>query len=485
MELALLPFVLGINVILWTLIGGLRFVSERLPPARLPPAQPPGRRALARAASAQGTSAHEISASGASPPGSRTLSSSAPPAGELTPADVAVLIPAHNEEPVIAAAIASAMRLVPVSNIHVVADGCSDATAEIARAAGAQVLELQPARGKAGGIETALEHFDIPSRFAVLLIVDADTELDENYLNRGLPVLERHGAVALAGYAKAGWRPQELSLTGRFLVAYRSRLYTVMQWIKYGQTWRWTNVTPIVPGFASMYRTSALTQMELNPAGLVIEDFNMTFEIHRRRLGKIAFRPDVHATTQDPDNLADYVSQVKRWNLGFWQTMRRHGLWFSGFCLALVLFVTEVLVASIAFVVMAGTALYVAAVAAVVHTGLPMTWLVEVLAFVGTYISLASVILFVAVPDYILTCLTAIALRRPSLLLYGAGFLVLRFVDAAIALFTLPQAWLVRSDGSWTSPTRRPVGPSHHSPAIPPPSNDDGTEDQPGGGETR
>ena len=456
MELALLPFVLGINLVLWTMIGGLRFVSERLPPARLPPARGPA-----------------------------ALVPSAQPADTLTPVDVAVLIPAHNEEPVIAAAISSAARLVPRSNIHVVADGCSDATAEIAREAGAQVLELQPSLGKAGGIERALEHFGIPAQFAVLLIVDADTVVDENYLKRGLPMLERPGAVALAGYAKAGWRPHELTLAGRFLVAYRSRLYTVMQWLKYGQTWRWTNVTPIVPGFASMYRTSALTQMELNPAGLVIEDFNMTFEIHRRRLGKIAFRPGVHATTQDPDNLADYVRQVRRWNLGFWQTMRRHGLWASGFCAALVLFVTEVLVASIAFAVMAGTAVYVAVVAAVVHTGLPVIWLVDVLAFVGSYLSVASVVLFVALPDYILTCLTAIALRRPSLLLYGIGFLFLRFVDAGIALVTLPQAWLVRSTGSWTSPTRRPAAASHQATATPITPADERPGGQPEGGETQ
>jgi poly-beta-1,6-N-acetyl-D-glucosamine synthase len=386
---------------------------------------------------------------------------------------LAVVIPAHNEEPVIDATIRSVLRLVPPSQIHVIADGCSDLTAEIARSAGVNVLELNPGRGKAGGIEAAVEHFDIPAHFAAVLILDADTTLDEHYLERGLPLLGLAGVVALAGYAKAGWRPAELSPGGRFLISYRARLYAVMQWLKYGQTWRWTNVTAIVPGFASMYRTSVLRGMDLNPPGLIIEDFNMTFEIHHKRLGKIAFRPGVCATTQDPDNFRDYYRQVFRWQLGFWQTVRRHGLWPSGFSAALALFLTEVLIASVGIVAL------VAALASVT----PLVLAGSVLRATGwaevpeglfeLHLVLIIVLAAVALLDYALTCLTALALRRPSMLLYGFGFLALRFVDATAALWAIPRAWLARSDGQWTSPTRRPVpaaGPGlplgHRAPAA-------------------
>ena len=43
-------------------------------------------------------------------------------------------------------------------------------------------------------------------------------------------------------------------------------------------------VVTIVPGFASMYRTDAVAQIDVTGAGLVIEDFNMTFEIHAKKL---------------------------------------------------------------------------------------------------------------------------------------------------------------------------------------------------------
>jgi biofilm PGA synthesis N-glycosyltransferase PgaC len=419
MEAALLlVLVLGVNLTLWLSVGGLRYASERLTSTR-----------------------------------SRIVATPSP----LDPADVAVLIPAHNEEPVIAATISSALRLVPETNVHVVADGCDDATAAVARSAAVKVIELDPGRGKAGGIEAALQEFDIRRRFAALLIVDADTELDEHYLARGLPLLDQPGFVAVAGYAKAGWRPQELTPIGRFLVAYRSRLYVVMQWLKYGQTWRWTNVTAIVPGFASMYRTSVLGRMDLNPPGLIIEDFNMTFELHRKQLGKIAFQSDVYATTQDPDNFRDYYRQVFRWHLGFWQTFRRHGVWPSGFSAALALFIIEILVASAGIVVLVGALMLLAPVVVIDQTMRALGWGAGFEGVFGFSLLLAGGVLFLAALDYLLTCVTAIALRRPSLLLYGLGFLALRVVDAVLILRAVPQAWIASSDGRWTSPTRRPV----------------------------
>jgi cellulose synthase/poly-beta-1,6-N-acetylglucosamine synthase-like glycosyltransferase len=372
----------------------------------------------------------------------------------LYPADVAVLIPARNEALVIAATIRSVLRLVPPTNVHVIADGCDDGTATIARSYGLNVLEVYPAGGKAAGIEAAVHHFDLPGRYAVLLLLDADTELDRQYLRRGLPLFDDQSVVAVAGYARTSWRPAELSRVGRLLVAYRTRLYAVMQWLKYGQTWRWTNLTAIVPGFASMYRTWVLPRIDLNPPGLVIEDFNMTFELHHKRLGRIAFHPGVCATTQDPDNLRDYVRQVTRWQLGLWQTVRRHGLWRSWFCLALAAFLLEVVVASAALLLLAVT-LVLAPLARAGHGLLGWGWLAGPDRFLAGWTSLPGIMLFVVLPDFLLTCAAAVAMRRPSLLRYGLGFLPIRMIDATVMLWTLPRAWWARSSGLWTSPGRR------------------------------
>lgn len=421
-----LLFLLGVNSTLWSLVAVLRFAFERRS----------SRRRSAREGGEGGTGG-----------------------GGLSPKDVAILIPAHNEEVCIRETLRSAMRLLPACNIHVIADGCTDSTAEIARTYEVNVLELTPARGKAGGIAAAVDYFEFDTRFEVLLITDADTELSEQYLDHGLALLDDAEMVALAGYAYSSWQPSNLPLVGRFLIAYRTRLYAVMQFFKYGQTWRHTNVAPIVPGFASMYRTKILPHMDLNPPGLVIEDFNMTFELHRKRLGKIAFSTKSFATAQDPDNLRDYYKQVTRWSLGFWQTLRRHGFWASGFSLALGAFLLEVIVAS---TVMIGVALgtVVAAIAPLLgDTSRAATWLSWPLATASSMATPLNLLLFVALPDYLLTVVVALWMRRPSLLVYGPAFLFIRLIDSTTTYWSLFKMMRTKSTGRWKSPVRRVVAP--------------------------
>ena len=65
----------------------------------------------------------------------------APTAG-TSRAPLAVLVPAHDEEEGIAATLAAVLaQLGPHDRLLVVADNCSDATAAVARAAGAEVVE--------------------------------------------------------------------------------------------------------------------------------------------------------------------------------------------------------------------------------------------------------------------------------------------------------------------------------------------------------
>ncbi|RVW07216.1 glycosyltransferase family 2 protein [Prescottella agglutinans] len=367
----------------------------------------------------------------------------------LTPADVAVLVAAHNEELVIAETIASATSLVPAANVFVVSDGSSDRTADIVRAAGARVLELSPNRGKAGALAAGIEHFDLCERFQVVTMLDADTHLAPDYLTTGLAQMSEPGVVAVAGRATTISAPDQLTRFGRLLVAYRERVYVAVQYLlKYGQAARWANAVTIVPGFASMYRTEALKQIDVSAPGLVIEDFNMTFEVHAKQLGRIAFHPRAAiAYTQDPDNFRDYVKQVRRWALGFWQTLRRHRLHVGRFWVALAAYVAELVTSSLLFVLLVPL-LLVSVVAGVFGNGAGRWELAGVL-------PPQAVLLGVLVPDFLLTVLAAVVSRRPHYLLYGLAFPVIRIVDAAMCLRTIPLAWRSRDTGVWRSPTRR------------------------------
>ncbi len=416
----LLVLALGVNLLLWGSVGAVRYAAQR---------------------------------------GRRLFSAYVPPS-RIKPHQVAVLIAAHNEELGVRATVDAAHTQVPRGNVFVVSDGSKDATVATATHAGASVYDLNPNRGKAGALAAAIRHFTLAERFEVVMLLDADTVLSADYMKSSLNMFDDPDVVAIAGRAATVWdKTERLGFVGTLLRAYRERLYVLFQvLLKYGQASRLTNAVTIVPGFASMYRTRILSSIDIDAPGLAIEDFNMTFEVHARRLGRIAFHPRrAIAYTQDPHNLRDYSKQVERWSLGFWQTLRRHGLHLGRFWYLLAAFVAEVLTSSVVFV-MLGPALLLSAAGqlwlSLVGPGGDMGMLAEnVSGVLPPHVALLGVVL----PDYLFTVIVAIAQRRASYLFYGLFFVPLRCVDAWLCLRAL---WRSRrqSVGVWKSPERRAVG---------------------------
>nr|WP_106245334.1 glycosyltransferase family 2 protein [Allonocardiopsis opalescens] len=369
---------------------------------------------------------------------------------------IAVLMPAHNEELVIADAIASAKRLFDDRDIYLVSDASIDATADIAREAGINVLDLYPNKGKAGALEAAIEHFGLTDRYDGVLILDADSELDVNYLRRARRMMAEDPKIAaIAGYAVTQWRPKERSWIGRMITAYRDQVYLTLQLLsRFGMTWRWISAAFIVPGFASIYRSSALRHIDINPEGLVIEDYNMTFELQHKRLGRIGFHPGIKAYSQDPHNLRDYISQVRRWQLGFYQTIRRHGIWPSVFCFVLIVWVVEVLFVAVALFAVLVLAVFLAL--PLINDGWVLQWQPYAVEYqrVSASFSLPLILVGLVAPGYFVTCVIAACRRRPSYLFYGVFFLFFRIIDAFIMLRTIPQGWTQVSSGQWRPPSR-------------------------------
>lgn len=442
MNVLLIVLILGVTTTFWSLVGLGRYITlgVRAHPSR------------SRTRSRSVDRHPQDGVANADPEEASALELTAPhrPAAR----DVAVLVAAHNEEMVIAETIRAAGRIVDVRNIFVVSDGSSDATADIARRAGANVLELSPNRGKAGALAAAITEFNLRDRFEVVLLLDADTQLAPDYLESGLPLFDDPDVVAVAGRARTIDDKASSSRFGRFLLAYRERLYVIVQVLmKFGQAAKWANAVSIVPGFASMYRTRVLADIDITAPGLVIEDFNMTFEVHAKKLGRIEFHPwAAVAYTQDPDNLSDYIKQVRRWILGFWQTVRRHRLGFSVFWVAMVVFIIELVTSSILFVLLL-PALCATLIADLIQTidPDPSSWTY----WLSTLIEPQNVLIGVLLPDYVLTIFTVCLLRRPRYLLLGLGFPLMRILDAALCLRALPRAFVGRSSGAWVSPTRR------------------------------
>lgn len=104
----------------------------------------------------------------------------------ITRPRVTILVPAHEEAAVIGDTLALLMpQLVPGDRLLVVADNCSDDTAGIARAAGAEVIARtdRSRRGKGYALDYGIRHLerDPPE---VLIIVDADCRVEPQAIDR-------------------------------------------------------------------------------------------------------------------------------------------------------------------------------------------------------------------------------------------------------------------------------------------------------------
>lgn len=95
-----------------------------------------------------------------------------------------IVIPAHDEELVIAETVSSLASQQPAEVVLVVAHNCSDSTAQKAAAAGAEVLVRQDKgrRGKGFALSAARDHLrnDPP---AVVIVMDADCRLDRRSID--------------------------------------------------------------------------------------------------------------------------------------------------------------------------------------------------------------------------------------------------------------------------------------------------------------
>jgi cellulose synthase/poly-beta-1,6-N-acetylglucosamine synthase-like glycosyltransferase len=108
---------------------------------------------------------------------------------------IAIVVPAHNEEsrlPRTLASLQAECRRDGDTQIVVVADNCSDGTAEVARRQGARVLVRNDLtkRGKGYALDHAFGRL-LGEDFRYFVVVDADSELDAGFLD----AIRRHFAA--------------------------------------------------------------------------------------------------------------------------------------------------------------------------------------------------------------------------------------------------------------------------------------------------
>jgi len=234
-----------------------------------------------------------------------------------------VVIPAFNEELLIGRCLKSVVAAgVPPEHIYVVNDCSTDATAAtVAEHPGVNLLTNTSQMGKLGGLRHAIAHFELVSRYECLALLDADSHVSSNYFSEVAARFVADSSTVLVCGAPESERYN-------WLTAYRALEYAVtLRAFRAGQDV--LGVITVAPGCASTYRTRILGDLDFDGHTLV-EDMDLTIQIHRKTLGRIVFAREAVTYTQDPRTLRQYIGQLTRWYSGTWQVMLRHGLPFGG-----------------------------------------------------------------------------------------------------------------------------------------------------------
>lgn len=228
---------------------------------------------------------------------------------------ICLLIAAHNEELVIKDTISSALAAgMNAEHIYVVNDNSSDNTTKVARSIVPKNNVISVRRsGKGVAITKAIYKFELADKYRWIHIADADGFFAHNYFKE-LRKNIRVKNIAATGYIQ--------SMPGNYISQNRVYEYTVGMEL-HRRIQSFFNVIPVIPGPTSCFRADIISK--LNFANLSFtEDFDVTLQIHRSKLGKIQFIPSAIAYTQDPANFKIFYNQIMRWNRGVMQGLVNH-----------------------------------------------------------------------------------------------------------------------------------------------------------------
>ena len=226
-----------------------------------------------------------------------------------------VVVPAHDEESGIVATVMSCKSLnypEHLFQVLVVADNCTDATASLARDAGARVLERHDSskRGKGYAIQYLIDSLIEAKEFDhwdALVFIDADSTVHPDLLRRFAQILDcGHDWIQCydaVGNADQSWRTR--------LMAYAFSLIN-------GVTLQGQSALGLSAGLRGngmCISTTGLRRVPWNSQGLA-EDLEYSWSV-RIAGGRIAYAPDVsvHATMLTRGGQAS-TNQRRRWEYG-------------------------------------------------------------------------------------------------------------------------------------------------------------------------
>ena len=236
---------------------------------------------------------------------------------------IAVLICARNEEVVISGLIDSIhAQTYPAEliDIFVLADNCTDHTADIAASHGAHVYSRfnDELIGKGYAMKELRQHIneDYPDGFDAYIVVDADNILSPNYVEE---------------------MNRTLSEGNHIITSYRNSKNFGDNWVSSGYAlWfiresRYLNdsrdllgISCAVSGTGFLFDRTVADRLVDWPYHCLTEDIEFTIDAVLRG-ERIAFCPNAELYDEQPTSFRQSWNQRKRWTRGYLQVFRKYG----------------------------------------------------------------------------------------------------------------------------------------------------------------
>lgn len=234
---------------------------------------------------------------------------------------ISVVVPAHNEETVLASCIHSITASgYDHLEVLIIDDGSSDATADIGRelaAADPQVRYIhQPNAGKGA----ALNHGYRESTGEFLMFVDADSVFTSATIPEMLRAFHNNQVGAVCGDD----RPVNLNRVLTCFLALITHVGTGLV----RRAFDVLRCVPVVSGNCGAFRRATLDEMAGDTPGplredTIGEDLELTWRIHRSSW-RVVFAPRALVYAESPSTLTALWKQRVRWARGLLQGVRYH-----------------------------------------------------------------------------------------------------------------------------------------------------------------
>lgn len=251
-----------------------------------------------------------------------------PAPAAAAPLLLAVIVPAHNEELVLAQTLASLKaQSYPAEcfEIVVVADNCTDSTAAIARAHGAMVLERTHAqeRGKGYALNHAVRHLLAqPTAADGFVIIDADTQAAPDFLTQMSARIAQD--TDPRGYGAWQGRYGVLNARDGWRAALMTAAFDLVNHVK--PLGRDTLALSAGLKGNGMAFTRAVAEQLPWPGGSLTEDLDYGLELARRFGLRVQYVPEARVQAQMPATAGQAASQRSRWERGRFGLVRGRAL---------------------------------------------------------------------------------------------------------------------------------------------------------------